>query len=47
MGSDGKRGFVLESAPLNNSRVVHAISTVMEGGVAAFKRRAQFYETNS
>lgn len=47
MGSDGKRGFVLESAPLNNSRVVHAISTVMEGGVVAFKRRAQFYETNS
>lgn len=47
MGSDGKRGFIREAAPLSDSCIVSAISTVMEGGAEAFKRRAQFYDQNS
>jgi ABC-type lipoprotein export system ATPase subunit len=43
LASDGHRGFVLAQAPLEDPRVVQAISTVMEGGAEAFKRRASFY----
>lgn len=43
LGSDGHRGFVLTAAPLDDTAVVQAITTVMEGGVEAFKRRASFY----
>lgn len=41
--SDGRRGFVSVAADLENPEVVGAISTVMEGGVEAFQRRADFY----
>lgn len=44
MGSDGRRGFVLTAAALDDQQVVEAISTVMEGGVEAFRRRAEFYK---
>ncbi len=43
MSSDGKRGFVLEAAGLDNPAIVTAITNVMEGGRDAFKRRANFY----
>ena len=41
--SDGKRGFVDHSGPLNDEGSVRAITDVMEGGVDAFRRRAEFY----
>ncbi len=47
MGSDGKRGFPVLAASLDDPSVVNAISTVMEGGAEAFQRRADFYRDNS
>jgi chromosome segregation ATPase len=44
LGSDGRRGYVAVSAPLNDSASVNAITTVMEGGSEAFRHRAEFYE---
>ncbi|MDB5575361.1 MAG: smc 1 [Bradyrhizobium sp.] len=43
LGSDGKRGYPIAAAPLQAPAVVNAITTVMEGGVEAFDRRATFY----
>ena len=43
MGSDGHRGFPLVHDALSAPSVVNAISTVMEGGADAFRRRAAFY----
>ena len=43
LGSDGKRGFSILASGLQDRRVVEAITTVMEGGVEAFNRRASFY----
>ncbi len=43
LGSDGKRGFVLASGALHEPRIVGAISSVMEGGAAAFVKRSNFY----
>jgi len=43
LGSDGRRGFVLHKGELNDIETVRAITSVMEGGVEAFKRRAAFY----
>jgi ABC-type lipoprotein export system ATPase subunit len=43
LGSDGRRGFVLVAAALDDPHVVSAITTVMEGGARAFERRAAFY----
>lgn len=43
LGSDGRRGFALVTAPLEDPRIVTSISTVMEGGAEAFERRASFY----
>ena len=43
LGSDGRRGFPVLASNLNDLSVVTAITTVMEGGVNAFKRRATFY----
>jgi chromosome segregation ATPase len=43
MGSDGHRGFPMVHDDLNSPTVVNAISTVMEGGADAFRRRAAFY----
>jgi chromosome segregation ATPase len=44
LSSDGRRGFVNVAAPLNDDKVVDAITTVMEGGAAAFLKRAAFYK---
>lgn len=44
MDSDGRRGFARLAAPLHDQGSVDAISTVMEGGVEAFQKRAHFYE---
>ena len=43
MESDGNRGYEAVSGSLEDVDVVEAISTVMEGGAEAFKRRAEFY----
>jgi hypothetical protein len=43
LGSDGRRGFPLVAAPLSTPQVVQAITSVMEGGADAFRRRATFY----
>jgi prefoldin subunit 5 len=43
LGSDGRRGFPLVAAPLSAAQVVQAITSVMEGGAEAFRRRAAFY----
>jgi predicted ATP-dependent endonuclease of OLD family len=43
LGSDGRRGFTLSAGSLSDENVVSSISTVMEGGAEAFKRRAHFY----
>ena len=43
LGSDGRRGFVEHAGQLNDPRTVRAITSVMEGGVEAFERRAKFY----
>lgn len=44
LGSDGKRGFVDHVGSLDEKRTVEAITSVMEGGHEAFRRRAQFYD---
>lgn len=43
LGSDGRRGFPIAYGALADPPVVHAITSVMEGGVAAFRQRANFY----
>jgi energy-coupling factor transporter ATP-binding protein EcfA2 len=43
MDSDGRRAFVRVAAPLDDPRSVTAITTLMEGGIEAFRRRAEFY----
>ena len=42
-GSDGRRGFVEHADKLDAPSTVRAITSVMEGGVEAFERRAVFY----
>ncbi|NYT43461.1 AAA family ATPase [Alcaligenaceae bacterium] len=42
--SDGRNGFLQISQPLQHPDAVDAISNVMEGGRAAFEKRAEFYE---
>jgi FtsZ-binding cell division protein ZapB len=44
--SDGSRCFVRASGPVTDGPVVEAITTIMEGGRDAFKRRADFYAKN-
>lgn len=44
LGSDGRRGFPLAYGALADAPIVHAITSVMEGGAAAFRQRANFYE---
>jgi hypothetical protein len=46
LGSDGHRGFVLTAAPLDDARVVAAITNLMEGGIEAFQKRASFYRSH-
>lgn len=43
LGSDGRRGFPIAYGALTDGPVVHAITSVMEGGAAAFRQRAMFY----
>lgn len=43
LGSDGRRGFPLLASNLDDPSVVNAITTVMEGGAEAFRKRATFY----
>ncbi len=43
MGSDGRRAFVLHEGKLNDEESVRAVTSVMEGGLKAFQRRAEFY----
>ena len=43
LGSDGRRGFVEHAGKLEAPATVKAITSVMEGGVEAFERRATFY----
>lgn len=43
LGSDGRRGFPIAYGALADAPVVNAITSVMEGGVAAFRQRANFY----
>ncbi|KZX96462.1 MULTISPECIES: ATP-binding protein [unclassified Sulfitobacter] len=43
LGSDGRRGFPITHGALTDAPVVHAITSVMEGGAAAFQQRAGFY----
>ena len=45
LGSDGRRGYPLVAAPLAAPQVVHAITSVMEGGAEAFRLRAAFYDS--
>ena len=44
LGSDGRRGFVEHAGQLDAPATVRAITSVMEGGVEAFERRARFYQ---
>jgi energy-coupling factor transporter ATP-binding protein EcfA2 len=43
LNSDGRRGYVEHSGRLDEPATVEAITTVMEGGLEAFRRRASFY----
>ncbi|RIV79972.1 AAA family ATPase [Pelagerythrobacter aerophilus] len=43
LSSDGRRGFPIAAGALADPPVVHAITSVMEGGAAAFRQRATFY----
>ncbi|MBV5350048.1 hypothetical protein JZU71_02495 [bacterium] len=45
--SDGRHGFVEVCKPLDHPKAVAAISSVMEGGPEAFKRRAKFYSKHN
>lgn len=47
LGSDGKRGFPVLASDLDDPAVVEAITTVMEGGTEAFRRRASFYSEHA
>ena len=44
LDSDGRRGFVQHAGELDAPETVKAITSVMEGGVEAFERRAAFYQ---
>lgn len=46
LDSDGTRCFVHAAGPVNHSKIVDAITTIMEGGREAFRRRSEFYAQN-
>ncbi|WP_288944485.1 AAA family ATPase [uncultured Marinobacter sp.] len=46
LSSDGRTGSVLVESSLFDTKVVSAISKVMEGGKEAFQQRAKFYKDN-
>ena len=43
VGSDGRRAFVRHEGELDAEESVRAVTSVMEGGLEAFRRRAEFY----
>ncbi len=43
MGSDGQRAFKLHQGELDDERTVTYVTSLMEGGEEAFRRRAKFY----
>lgn len=45
--SDGVNAYVKASGNLYNEEIINSISTVMEGGKAAFSKRAEFYRVES
>jgi hypothetical protein len=47
LGSNGRRGFVMHAEPLDHPKTVAAITGVMEGGIEAFRTRADFYRRHS
>lgn len=47
LGSDGRRGFALNAGALSDPRIVEAITSIMEGGLEAFRKRAAFYDENT
>jgi len=46
LGSDGRRGFVETEGKLESPAIVQAITTLMEGGAEAFRKRAAFYKAH-
>lgn len=44
MDSDGKRGFIRNCGNLESLSTVESITSVMEGGIDAFRRRGKFYD---
>lgn len=46
LDSDGTRCFAHAAGPVNHRQIVDAITTIMEGGREAFKRRSEFYAQN-
>lgn len=44
MDSDGRRGFVRNAGDLESLSTVESITSVMEGGIDAFRRRGIFYD---
>jgi DNA repair exonuclease SbcCD ATPase subunit len=47
LDSDGTRCFVRSAGSIDTPRIVEGITTIMEGGRDAFRRRAEFYTKNS
>jgi ABC-type cobalamin/Fe3+-siderophores transport system ATPase subunit len=47
LGSDGTRGFVRHAGALDSQPSIDAITTIMEGGIEAFQRRAEFYNNSA
>lgn len=43
LASNGRRGFKLHQGALDDAKTVAFVSSLMEGGAEAFRRRAQFY----
>jgi DNA repair exonuclease SbcCD ATPase subunit len=46
LDSDGTRCFAQAAGAVNNRKIVEAITTIMEGGRDAFRRRSEFYAKN-
>ena len=45
LDSDGRRGFVQHAGQLDEHETAKAITSLMEGGVEAFRQRAEFYDS--
>ena len=46
LNSDGRRGYVSRFGSFDNPGIVQTITTLMEGGEDAFRRRAEFYKAH-